>query len=125
MRTFSTKPRLLRPRPGQGCHSGRTDDMFLLSLTWTQEVGLPTKAEIPGIWDIAVSDIGGTGTNTVCSFSPRYGSEEPVLVVECYASTFGSTDKPYWPGHGSRSRTWLSGRDFGDPGECLCRCTTG
>ena len=67
--------------------------MFLLSPVWTQKSGLPIKAEIPGIWDNAIPDIDGTCTDTVCFFSPRYGLEEPVSVAECYASTFGSTDK--------------------------------
>ena len=49
MRTFSIGLRLSRPRSGQGCQSGKVDGMFLLSPAWTHEVGLPTKAEIPGI----------------------------------------------------------------------------
>ena len=73
MRTFSTGPRLLGPRLRPGCQSGRTDDMFLLSPAWTQEAGLPTKAEISRVWDPAVPDIGGTGTNTVCSSHPGIG----------------------------------------------------
>ena len=44
--------------------------MFLLSLAWTQEEGLPIKAEILGIWDTAVPHIGRTGIDTVCSFPP-------------------------------------------------------
>ena len=67
--------------------------MFLLLPVWTQEAGLPTKAEIPGICDTVVPNFDGTCTDTVCSFSPRYGSEEPVSVAECHASTFGSIDR--------------------------------
>ena len=92
-RTFSTGSRLSGARSGQGCKSGKADDMFLLLLAWTQEAGLPTRAEIPRIWDTVVPDIDWTYTDTVCSFSPRYGSKEPVSVTECHASTFGSIDR--------------------------------
>ena len=98
--------------------------MFLLSPAWTQEAGLTIKAEIPGIWDTIFPDIGVPDIDTVCSFSHGYGSEELVLVVECYASTFGSPDKPEGPEYGSRSDTGLTSRDFRDLGVCLCRCTT-
>ena len=67
--------------------------MFLLSPAWTQEARLPTMVKILGIWDTSIPDIDGTCTDTICFFSPQYGLEEPVSVVECYASTFGSTDR--------------------------------
>ena len=92
-RTFSTRSWLSMARLGRGCQSGKADDMFLLLPALTQEAGLPTRAEIPRIWDIVVPDIDGTYTDTVCSFSPRYGSEEPVSVAECHASTFGSINR--------------------------------
>ena len=53
----------------------------------------PHEAEILGIWDTTVPDNNGTCTDTDCFFSPRYELEETVLVAECYASTFGSTDR--------------------------------
>ena len=92
-RTFSTGSRLSGARSGQGSQSGKADDMFLLLPALTQEAGLPTRAEIPRIWDTVVPDIDGTYTDTVYSFSPQYGSEEPVSVAECHASTFGSIDR--------------------------------
>ena len=121
MRTFSIELRL----SGKGCQPSRADDMFLLSPAWIKEDGLPIKAEIPGTWDTVVPGIGGTGTAIVCSFSPRYGSEEPVSVTEPYASTFSSTGMLKGPNDGLRSGTGLTGQDFGDPGVCLRHCTTG
>ena len=109
--------------PGTGL--AKTDDMLLLPSAWTYEAGLPTEAGIQGFWVGLVPVINGTGADTVCSFSPRYGSEEPVSVAECYASTFGSRDRPKGLEYGSRSGTRLTGQDFKDLGACLRRCTTG
>ena len=69
------------------------DDMFLLPSAWTYEAGLPTEVWIPGFWAGAVPVISGTGVDTVYSSTPQYGSKKQVLVVECYTSTFGSTDR--------------------------------
>ena len=69
------------------------------------------KDEILGIWDTVVPDIDGTCTDTVCSFSPRYGSEELVSVVECHVNTFGCIDRlegtgmGRGQGHGSQAGT--------------------
>ena len=54
---------------------------------------LPIEVWIPGFWADAVLVISGTGADTVYSSTPQYGSKEPVLVVECYISTFSSTDR--------------------------------
>ena len=80
-----------------GTESARTDDMFLLPSAWTYEAGLPEEARILRFWASAVPVLSGTCANIVCSFSPRYGSEESVSIAECYASTFGSTDRPEGP----------------------------
>ena len=88
-------------------------------------MGLPIKAEIPRIWDTVVPQIGGTCTDIVCSFSPRYGSEEPVSIAECYASTFGSIDRPEGPVYGSRSGIRLTSWDFEEQGAFLRYYTTG
>ena len=106
--------------PGTG--PARVDDMLLLPSSWTYEAGLPTEAWIPGFWVGAVPVIGGTSADSVCSFSLWYGSEEPVSVVECYTSTFGSTDGPEY---GSRSSIRPTSQDFEELGACLRRCTIG
>ena len=99
--------------------------MLLLPSAWTHEEGLPAEAGIPGFCADTVPVISGTGTDLVCSFSPWCGSEEPFLVVECYANTSGGTDGPKGLGYGSRSGTGLTGQDFGDPRACLCHGTRG
>ena len=87
-----------------------------MPLAWTYEAGLPLEARIPGLWDNTVPVISGTCTNTVCSFLPQCGPEEPVSVPRCCTSTFCFTDKPKRPKYGSRPGTWLTGRDFEDQG---------
>ena len=99
--------------------------MLLLPSAWTHEEGLPTEAGISGFWADTVLVINGTGANSVCSFSPWCGSEEPVSVVECYAITSGGTDGPEGSGYGSRSGTGLTVQDFRDPGACLSHGTRG
>ena len=47
----------------------RANDMLLLPSAWTYEAGLPTEAWILGFWVDALPVIGGTGTDSVCSFS--------------------------------------------------------
>ena len=88
-------------------------------------MGLPTEAWIPGFWVGIVLVIGGTGTDPVCSFLLWYGSEEPVSIAGCYASTFGGTDGPEGPEYGLRSCTGPIGQDLGDLWPYLRRCTTG
>ena len=46
------------------------------------------EAWIPSFWAGAVLIIGGTGADSVCSFSLWYESEEPVSVAGCYAAPF-------------------------------------
>ena len=111
------------PMSAQGTGPAWADDMLLLPSTWTYEAGLPTEVWIPRFWAGAVPIICGTGADTVYSSTPQYGSKEPVLVVECYTSTFGCTDRLEGPDYGSRLGTRLTGQDFGDPGACLRRCT--
>ena len=113
------------PISALGIGPTRADDMLLLPSAWTYEAGVPTEAWIPGIQADAIPVISKTGADTVCSFSPRYGSEEPLSIVGCYASTFGSTDKPEGPEYGLRSGTSLIGQDFRDLGVCLHHCTIG
>ena len=108
--------------PGTG--PAGADDMLLLPSAWTYEARLPTEVWIPGFWADAVPVISGTGADTVYSSTPQYGSKEPILVVECYTSTFGSTNMSGESDYGSRSGTGLTVQDFGDPGACLRRCTT-
>ena len=108
--------------PGKG--PAEADDMLLLPSALTYEAGLPTEVWIPGFWAGAVPVISGTDVDTVYSSTPQYGSKEPVLVVECYTSTFGSTDRSEGSDYGSRSGTGLIDQDFRDPGACLRRCTT-
>ena len=88
-------------------------------------MGLPTEARIPGFWAGAVPVIDGTSTDSVCSFSLWYGSEEPVSVVVCYTSTFGGTDGSEGPEYVLRSGIGPTGQDFEELGACLHHCTTG
>ena len=101
--------------------------MLLLPSAWIYEAGLPTEALIIGFWASAIPVIGetGVGADSVYSFSLWYGSEEPISVAGCYASTFGGTDGPEGPEYGSRLGTGPTCQDFGDPGASLCLCTTG
>ena len=69
------------------------------------EIGLPPETGIPGLWDNVDLVSRRIGEYTVHSSTPWYGSEEPVLVLGCYASTSSSTDRPEGPECGSRSRT--------------------
>ena len=52
-------------------------------------------------------------------------ARETVSVPWCCTSTYCFTNKPYGPGHGSRSRIGLIGRDFRDLGACLRHHTSG
>ena len=99
--------------------------MFLMPSAWAYEKGFPAEARILGFWVGVVPVISGTSVDTVYSFSPRYGLEEPVSVAQCYASIFSSTARLERPEYRSRSGTGLIGQDFGDPRACLRRCTTG
>ena len=86
--------------------------MLLLPTVWACETGLPPEIGIPGYWDNAVPVSYRTGQYTIHSSIPWYGSEEPVSVLGCYTSTFGSTSGPEGSEYGSRSGTGLIGRDF-------------
>ena len=97
--------------------------MLSLSLAWTHETGLPTKARIPGSWDTSVPVISGTHSDTVCSFLPYHWPGEQISVPGCDTSTGCFADSPERPEHGSRLRAGTRGRDFGDPGACLHRYT--
>ena len=108
-----------------GTRPTRANDMLLLPSTWTYEAVFLTEAWILGFWAGVVPVISRTSVDSVCSFSLQYGSEELVSIVECYTSTFGSTDRLEGIDYGSRLRTWLSGRDFRDPEACLRHCTIG
>ena len=103
----------------------RADNMLLLPSAWTYEARLPVEAGIPGFWVDTVPVINGTGADSVCSFSPWCGSEEPVSVAKFYANTSGGIDGPEGPGYGLRSGTGLTGQDFGDLGACLLHGTKG
>ena len=81
------------------------------------------EAWIPRFWAGAIPVIDGIGVDSVCSFSLWYGSEEPVSVVGCYASTLGGTGGPEGPEYRLRSGTGPTGRYFRDPGAFL-RCGT-
>ena len=94
--------------------------MFPLLITRTCETRLHVEAGIPGPRDTSVPIIGGTCTDTVCSFLPQCGLEEPVLVPGCYTSTFYCTDRLERLEYGSRSMTGLTGQDFRDLGR-ICR----
>ena len=98
--------------------------MLPLPSAWTCEAGLPLEASIQELWDSVVPAISGTGANRVCSSLPKHGPGEPVLVPRCCTSTYYFVDGPHGQGHGSRSRTGLSGRDFRDLGACLRRDTS-
>ena len=113
------------PTSTPGTRPTRADNMLLLPSAWTYEAGVPMEAWIVGFRASVVLVISGTGADTICFFSPRYGSEEPLSVTGCYASTFGSTDKPEGPEYGSRSGAGLTGQEFGDLGACLLHCTIG
>ena len=86
--------------------------MLFLLTAWACETGLPPETRILGFWDNTVPVSCRTEEDTVHSSTPWCGSKEPVSVARCYTSTFGSTDEPKRPECGSRSGTWLTGRDF-------------
>ena len=113
------------PTSAPGTGPTKADDMLLLPLAWTYEAGLPTEAWIPGFWASSVLVISGTGSNTIYSSIPQYGSEVSVSVTECYTSTFSRTNRSEGPDYGSRSGTEPTGQNFGDPKACLRRCTRG
>ena len=118
----------IRGHRGQGQpRSGgpaRTDDMFLLPSSWAYETGLLVEAWISEFLADVVPVINGTGTDTACSSSPQYGSEEPVSVPGCCTSTSCYTDRPEGSGHGSRLRTGPTGRDIRGSRTCLRHHTT-
>ena len=93
--------------------------MLPLQSAWTYEAGLPPEAWISGPWDASVQVISGTCTDVICSFSPQCRLEEPVSVPMCCTSIFCYTNGLERPDYGSRWRTGLTDRDFGDPGACL------
>ena len=66
------------PTSALGTEPTRADDMLLLPSAWTYEAGLPTEAWIPGFWAGAILVISRTGSNIVYSFTPQYGSNEPI-----------------------------------------------
>ena len=98
--------------------------MLSLPPALTHEMGLPTKAGIPGLWDTSIPIISGTCTYTVCLSLPQHKPGEPVSVLACGTGTDYFVDKPERSGHGSRSATGLTGRDFGDLGACLNHYTS-
>ena len=65
------------PSPDQGFYPAKTNDMLFLPSPWTYEAGFPSEARIPGFWDSTVPVISGTDVDTVYSFSPQCGPEEP------------------------------------------------
>ena len=93
--------------------------MFPLPSARTCETILPIEAGILGIWGTLVAIINGTGADTVCSFSPRFGPEGPVPVSGCCIGAFCYADRSKRSGFGSGLRTKLMGRDFRDPRACL------
>ena len=78
--------------------------MLLLVSAWTFEVGLPSEAGIPELWDNTVPVINGTGAGTICYFSPQRGPEGTVSVSRYCTGAFYYTDKPERLGYGSRLR---------------------
>ena len=93
--------------------------MFSLPLARAHKTVLPLEVGIPGLWDTSVPVISGTCIDLVCSSLPRYGLREPVPVSGCCKTPYYFTIRPDGLGHGSRSRTGLTRRDFRDPGACL------
>ena len=98
--------------------------MFPLPPSWTHEMGLPSKAGIPELWDTPVPVISGLFTDSVCSFLPHHGPGELVSVPRHCTGPYHFTIRPDGPGHGSRWRLGLTSRDFKDPGACLCHHTS-
>ena len=86
---------------------------------WTFETGLPLKERVLELRDTTVPIISGACTNTVCSSLPHHGQGKTISALGCCISTYCFVDRPHRPGHGSRSRTGLTGRDFRDLGACL------
>ena len=70
----------IRANDRSSCQSGLADGVLTLLAARTYEEGLPPEKGIPGLRDSAVPVSGGTGEDTVYSFTPYYGSEKPVLV---------------------------------------------
>ena len=98
--------------------------MLQLPSTLAHETRLSIEKGIPESWDNAVLFISGTNADTFCSFSAQSGPEGPISVLGCRTGTGWIANKPERSRHGSRSRTWLSGQDFRDPGAFLCRDTS-
>ena len=68
-------------------------------------MGLPSEVEILELW---VPVISGTCIDAICSSLSRNGLGKTILVP----STYYFVDGPHGPGHGSRSRTGVTGGDF-------------
>ena len=86
--------------------------MLFLSTAWAYERRLPPETEILGFQSSVLLVTSGTGSDTVYSSTPQCGSEEPALVPRYYTGAFCYTSRPKGPECGSRSGTWLKGRDF-------------
>ena len=119
IRISGTRPRLLGVRPSRGILPDGVDDMLSLPPAWTHETRLPIEVGIPELWDTLVPIISGTCTDIVCLSLPQHGLRELVLVLRCGIGTGYFANRLERPGHGSRSGTGLTCRDFGDLGACL------
>ena len=89
--------------------------MFPLPSTWTYEARFPVEAGIPRLWDTSIIINSGSCMDTVCSFSPQCGPEEPVSVLGYCTRSFCGTNKIERLGYGSRSRTEFTGRRLQGP----------
>ena len=80
---------------------------------------MPLEAGILELWDTTVLVIGRACTDVVCSSLPHHRPRKIVSIPGCCTSTYCFADRPHGPGHGSRLRTRLIGRDSRDPGAFL------
>ena len=69
--------------------------------------------------DATVPVVSEAHFDTVCSFLPQHGPEEPVSTSGCGTGTYYVTGGPERPKYGSRPMAGLISQDFRDLGACL------
>ena len=89
--------------------------MLPLPIARTYEEGFPLETGILRFRNNAIPVSCGSGADTVYSFTPWYGLEEPVSVLRSCTGTSRYTGRPERPGHGLRQRTRPIGRDVSTP----------
>ena len=99
--------------------------MLPLPVARTHEEGLSPETGIPGFWDSIVPVSGRIEEDTIHSSTARYGTEEPVSVIESCTGTSRCTGRAERSEYGPRQRTRPTGRDVRGSGACLRHHTAG